>query len=399
MSTPSEVAPHPEPLFRLELKAGGVLAPRSVDELREWVQKEVQFWSWADSVSNVNRGPLDQARANLHAARDFAQRAAGSADPEGYVEEVRRNLEQAYTRLALPHSSSPLGKEVEAMRLNSPATALGFLFPLLPEHRQHRWDSVAIDGWYGFVLGLFRAYGEPSGLQQLKGQRESFEEFLTESKKSEAERRDELDRIENDVAGALQRSAADVETRTIEFADFMKDKQREHEETLSAHTVQMEALRKTFREEMTLRGPVEYWESRRTHHADRSRTLTVVTVGALVGLAVLLALITFWAVHTSGNPYMPDPWRLVLVAFAGAVGVWGVRLVVRMLLSNMHLTTDAAERVTMVKTYLALLEGEKLPADEDRKLILQALFRPGSDGIVKDDGIPNPALEFLTRQR
>ena len=56
-----------------------------------------------------------------------------------------------------------------------------------------------------------------------------------------------------------------------------------------------------------------------------------------------------------------------------------------MFLNHQHLGTDAAQRVTMVQTYLALIESDKLPKDEDRKLILQSLFRPGSDGIVKDD--------------
>ncbi len=51
----------------------------------------------------------------------------------------------------------------------------------------------------------------------------------------------------------------------------------------------------------------------------------------------------------------------------------------------------------MVKTYLALLESEKLPSDDDRKLILQSMFRPAADGIVKDEGLPNPLLEALTR--
>jgi hypothetical protein len=51
----------------------------------------------------------------------------------------------------------------------------------------------------------------------------------------------------------------------------------------------------------------------------------------------------------------------------------------------------------MLKTYLSLLESERLPSDDDRKLILQSLFRPASDGIVKDEVIPHPALDALTK--
>jgi hypothetical protein len=52
-----------------------------------------------------------------------------------------------------------------------------------------------------------------------------------------------------------------------------------------------------------------------------------------------------------------------------------VRILVRLLLSNIHLLTDAGERVTMVQTYLALLKRGKLK-DDERMFILQTLFRP-----------------------
>jgi hypothetical protein len=51
----------------------------------------------------------------------------------------------------------------------------------------------------------------------------------------------------------------------------------------------------------------------------------------------------------------------------------------------------------MTHTYLSLMEGDQLTSKEDRQLILQALFRPASDGIVKDEGVPFSLAEVLTR--
>lgn len=404
MSDSSATKTHPEPLFRLELKAnGGVLAPRTVDELRAWVQKEFQFWSWVEQNSGVNREAINQARTYLANARDRSQQAANEAaaggNPRDRVEEARRAIEHAYVQLGLPHSTSMLGKEVERMRQESPAVALGFLFPQMREHRQHRFDSNSADGWYGFVLGLFRAYGEPSGLRQLKGQRESFDDFLAESKKLHDERRDELDRIENDVAGALQRAADDADTRSQEFDRFMEESKRKYAEALQTHRGEMETLRKVFREEMALRAPVEYWEARATLHESRATRLREKIGFAVVGVGISVALTAHWALKSSAQPYTPDAWRLALLAFVAAMGVWVVRLLVRTLLSHMHLSTDAAERVTMIKTYLSLLEAQKLPENEDRKLILQALFRHSPDGMVKDEGLPGPLWDALTRPK
>jgi hypothetical protein len=95
----------------------------------------------------------------------------------------------------------------------------------------------------------------------------------------------------------------------------------------------------------------------------------------------------------------PATWQVAVLALLGLFGVWATRLVVRVWLSHVHLATDAAERVVMVKTYLALGADGMPSADADRQHLLQALFRPASDGIVKDEGIPPSFLEVLTRQQ
>ena len=74
-----------------------------------------------------------------------------------------------------------------------------------------------------------------------------------------------------------------------------------------------------------------------------------------------------------------------------------IRLLVRIFLSHLHLENDAAERVTMVKTYLALLRDGSLPKDNSINTVLAALFRPTGDGIVKDEGLPPTAMEWITK--
>jgi hypothetical protein len=59
------------------------------------------------------------------------------------------------------------------------------------------------------------------------------------------------------------------------------------------------------------------------------------------------------------------------------MGFWILRVVSRLFHMNVVATADAGERVTMVKTYLALFDEKKL-SEADRILVLQALFRPTS---------------------
>jgi hypothetical protein len=76
---------------------------------------------------------------------------------------------------------------------------------------------------------------------------------------------------------------------------------------------------------------------------------------------------------------------------------WFIRLLVRIFLSNIHLENDASERVTMAKTYLALIRDGSFEGKEHIGTILAALFRPTGDGIVKDEGLPPTAMEWLTK--
>lgn len=80
------------------------------------------------------------------------------------------------------------------------------------------------------------------------------------------------------------------------------------------------------------------------------------------------------------------------------LGLWLIRTFARMFLSNWHLAADASERVVMVQTYLALLqEGSGLDTS-DRELIITALFRKASTGIVRDDANPPMLVSQLVRK-
>ena len=133
-------------------------------------------------------------------------------------------------------------------------------------------------------------------------------------------------------------------------------------------------------------------------HVRMSWITGLMSFGGIASAAVLLGWLIRDLLRTTTMNTAPETWRVAVLFLIGVFAVWGVRLFVRMFLSHLHLSTDAAERVVMVRTYLSLLEGDRLTSKEDRQLILQALFRPASDGIVKDEGLPLSMAEFVTRQ-
>lgn len=401
------IEPPRQPLFTLDLGAnGGVFAPTSVAEMQAWVQGETNFWTWTKQGLNVGtyKAVFDRAFLPLSRSAGLA-REAGQFEAPGNesalrerVAKVQQGIQEAFRDRKLPHSSSPLAKRVAALKVE-PRCAIAYLYPFLPTFpgENYPFDARDSESWHGFLMGLIDHYGivtdaepaiqaERSALEDLRKRAE----FLLDEKKAAVEQ------LHRDFAEA---TTAISEARTSQQHDFeaiLATSRSEHEEALRKHEAEMEALRTTFLEAMTLRGPVEYWQEKATKHERKASGLMRWMFGSMAALAIGLVWLTEHVFSTLSQG-KPDTWKVAAPVLVGVVAIWAVRMVARMFLSHTHLATDAEERVTMVMTYLALLEGKKMPSDEDRKLVLAPLFRPATDGMVKDEGLPHPILELFTR--
>jgi len=67
-----------------------------------------------------------------------------------------------------------------------------------------------------------------------------------------------------------------------------------------------------------------------------------------------------------------------------------IRLTLRQFNTHMFLQHEAVERSVMTKTYLALSNENRLTTDADRKLVLEALFRPSQANGVADTSVSTP---------
>jgi hypothetical protein len=98
---------------------------------------------------------------------------------------------------------------------------------------------------------------------------------------------------------------------------------------------------------------------------------------------------------------------LAIAELAGAallITLFGVliKITLRQFNTHSHMALDAAERITFTKTYLALLNEGKLKADEDRRLILESLFRSSQPGSLAEIPFSSPielVLKTLTDKK
>ena len=144
-------------------------------------------------------------------------------------------------------------------------------------------------------------------------------------------------------------------------------------------------IERTYDEKLALQSSVEYWDKKRGYHQSVMWKMAKVTVSSAVAIIIIFSLVAYFLFEATTLSEV-QLWKLGIMLAISSFGVWLIRLLSKIFISNLHLRTDADERVTMIKTYLALLREGSGPKDDERQLILQTLFRPSSTGFIKEDG-------------
>ena len=181
--------------------------------------------------------------------------------------------------------------------------------------------------------------------------------------------------------------------------DLYAAKDKAFAELAAKHEANLKTIEDTFHNKLALQKPIDYWREKKASHVKLAKSFAWASGIVLVLFGIGLASLIYWAFGSLGPNDNPKHWQVGVTIIAAFFVIWIVRLLVRMFLSHQHLAADAAERVTMVQTYLSLSREGQGVAPADRSVILQQLFKSASDGLVKDDGAPPGWLELFSRQK
>lgn len=400
---------------------GGHMEWVSREELEQWVTKLQNDWNW---VSQQRNNPAQNAwqkigpplrnakQALIHAQNHFAQgQEQQAASQLSSAKSLLENLVRPNPWL-LPNQPRRLFVEKYRDAGNPMEASLVVAYWMGEDFNNNapiRQSINAVLTWELYERGIKeRMKIESAALQRLFGEMQT---KLTEFQGSE---RDQAQRFEQ-LYGSL------VDQKSVQQSSFestQHGRDQEWQEKLATVQQELDLLKKTYDEHMALAAPVEYWEKKRRGH----RTLAVISFVAMLICMVAVG----WFLHVelsvlSSNALVAgvveskeaatatgsgtlttslqsaNAWKFGALLMMATLGFWLIRLIVRIFLSSLHLENDAAERVTMAKTYLALLRDDGLPKDGSIGAVLAALFRPTGDGIVKDEGLPPTAMEWMTR--
>lgn len=393
------------------------------EEAMNWITQLQNNWTWIQQSHNpTQRGwqAISNALGNVitplqHALNYRNQGQIQNAD--NHVESARTNLEN-FVRgnpWMLPNSAQrgfveelrDSGKQLEAAMIVCQWLGMDFSgAPIQP----------VVSGllqWELYERGIKdRMKTENAALKRLVGDMQTTLTQYQEAERTQTSRFDELHGQISDQS-TQQQGAFDTEQQAR--ADGWT-------EQVSTAQAELDRLKETYDKHMALAAPVEYWDAKRRKHQRWSGISFATIVGGMgaaayflhtelqsVGQAVMASKAV--AATTAAKTQTASPsalqaltdsattWHLGSFILLATLSFWLIRLLVRIFLSNLHLENDAAERVTMAKTYLALIRNDDLPKGDNISTVLAALFRPTGDGIVKDEGVPPSTLEWFTKLR
>lgn len=379
----------------------------TVEDLSKWIEAEIAFWSWLQPVMQQDT-QLHTLYAEMHSGWSQVRHQIDTyrtKQEENKKVSIASNLDSMLSNLysddpkAIP-SSTPKGQFIELLRKTSPVVAGHALQAFLQKERQPISNSNAVRGILQaslFELGVTEQATEAhvsallAASDKWSGFQVQAQQVHEELAKSSAILKNEMETWRSQQQNTYEQLGVKAQ------ADFDK--------IATDGRSNFDSIQKTYSEQLGLQAPVKYWEDRALSYLWTSIWFSL----ASIIMAVAIAGVIWVEVQTLVVPFsdystekeMPQfgvhAWRYAFVIATAAFLVWPLRILVRILLSAIHLRIDARERATLAKTYLSLLRSKEGLADADRRLVLEVLFRPSSTGIVKDDAAPASMINLLSR--
>lgn len=388
-----------------------------------WLSQLQNEWGWVSGVGypstnvvwNTISQNLNQITSHLQQAQNYlAQQQIQIADQHFAAAKVTlENLIRPYPWILPTSAQRRFIEEIRDTRdkLEAALIAANWMQQDL-SGAPIRAVVNALLQWELYERGIKdRMKTESATLKKLAGDMQTSLTEFQEAKRTQATR---FDTLHGEITN--QKSA-----QQTAFEETQKERTEAWELQRSSSQGELDNIKNTYDQHMAIAAPVEYWETKRVKHRNMMLSFGVTVILGMIGVGIFLSLkmreisemlsVSYptktlsaassvqavSSVAASTPTSASATWQVGIFFMLAVLSIWAIRLLVRIFLSNMHLENDAGERVTMAKTYLALIRSDSLSKDKNIDAVLTALFRPTGDGIVKDEGLPPSAVDFLTK--
>ncbi|MBL4980482.1 DUF6161 domain-containing protein [Pseudomonas fluorescens] len=321
-------------------------------ELASWMTDENEFW--ASIKHALNEFPEDEESNKL--VLDYIQTLDGVALMFGSLDDIEKF-----------HQATPLPFHDDA--------------PLC-----HKLLEITHKGQFALAVCSF----EMSLNTSSKSYTKNYEAYLKSIEKSFFEK---IDQEKNNFIEDIEKRLSNINESIKSTQDFTKEELKEElekskQEIFNTVTVTNSAI---FSAE-----PVQYWVEREAKHKKKAnRYFWFISAAATIFTAALIFLAI--SVYKNGETYIvagipitlpAEKFSIALLIIATTASIWLVRVLVKLMMTNLALEIEALERSTMIKTYIAMESAKAEHAPEIRMLFYSTLFKPSNNSLNDDSTSP-----------
>jgi Family of unknown function (DUF6161) len=390
----------PEPIITFDLTSGR--GPKSFDSVADfdsWWSKQIQFWSGFPNLQGQNSDTYSRwqqlHQALLQQLNIVKRPDVQPAMQQTALQEISRLLKECYGPNGLVESESPEGLILSQYLQRDPNLAFGFLASVTSQTNIPQGKPIIF--WSGFVLGSLNRVGmlkeTQVDLDHLESVEKDWRERMETLSKEMADATSQSQSFLKDIQKNRNSQLEEIQKQNTAAQDEKEQREKEFSEQKTNFEERFEELRERYDRKLAFRAPVSYWTEKAKAHARAAIWWGVVwlVVGGGSVAAILLVIAPFLA-PGSKIDYQHGALILLLSGFA----IWLMRILTRMFLSSVHQHSDAGQRETMILTYIALEEEGKL-TEEHRTMIIEAMFRPVTMGVVKEDETPSHPFGMISK--
>lgn len=183
-----------------------------------------------------------------------------------------------------------------------------------------------------------------------------------------------------------------------EYSNYQIQAKSDLEKLIIEKNLKLEELERLYQEKLRLSAPAKMWEEVAEKYERLSsgnfKSIIISSIGFISLILIVIALSLI---------YYNENWEKLryplIIAGSLIVTVFSLFIItqIKIYMSNVHLSRDAAERKELVFLYLSLIE-KSASSTEDRSIILQSLFSRSDTGLIKSDGVTMPGIPGFVKE-
>lgn len=346
-------------------------------ELQAFINNQRTFWQ---SFFSGAPNPIASFHAQINNLLDQAISHINNMTDENRIENSVTAISQLFIGTPILYADGKVGKYIQQIANNDQTFARYLVGYFTKQIYGYANDPIAFRAIFEgmkFDSGIISNIdAEKEALGELKAEWEGQLNTLRESFETTSSG---IDTTRNDISTYF----TNIQTQ---FNDFKTAKENEFKKVID-----------TYDQKLALQAPVEYWSERSSMNYFWAMILGIIFFASMM---IVIGNFEPMAKDVSNAIDKKNYYPLLQFASLAVLGLWLLRIIIKIFYSKLHLAEEAKEKEMFIKTYLSLLRDTDGVQDEsDRHLILQSIFTPSKNGIIQDDGLPMNVIENIVKAR